>query len=119
MTRVTTLVVAVEAKPPVVPVAAGPCLVTTLVTMIGVGVSPARVADGVTVTTLVAVSKAVVGVLEAVTIEVAVGGTEIGAGTADDGAGALMAELRLTLRVLLKLNLPTTYLACICKQYRL
>lgn len=81
-------VVAVEARPPVVPVAAGPSRVTTDVTMIGVGVSPARVAEGVTVTTEVAISVVVGGADEAVTTEVATGGALDGAGAALDGAGA-------------------------------
>jgi hypothetical protein len=88
------LVVAVEARPPVVPVAAGPSRVTTDVMMIGVGVSPLRVAEGVTVTIEVAISVVEGGCEDAVTTWVVTGaGVEAGAalegaGAADDGAGA-------------------------------
>lgn len=82
-------VVAVDARPPVVPVAAGPSRVTTDVTMIGVGVSPLRVADGVTVTTDVAISVVEGCADEAVTTWVVTGGGALdGAGAADEGAGA-------------------------------
>lgn len=59
-------VVAVEAKPPVVPVAAGPSRVTTEVMMIGVGVSP-LLTGGVNVTMEVATSVVVGGADDAVT----------------------------------------------------
>lgn len=49
-------VVAVEARPPLPVVAAGPSRVTTEVTTIGVSVSPSRLADGVMVVTDVTIS---------------------------------------------------------------